>query len=295
MKSAFAILFVLTGSFCFAAPTTAPTTMPTADHPLVYWSQHRSDPPMSLFFVRADLTNPKVHVRISAGGADPDGAGPWQTTLMVPTEVAAREHFEVCVNASFFSAKSTKDAEGAKSGYVEGKWASAVGAGMTDGNLWSPVSAGGGGGVFWIDDAGKGHLTSPHMGLPKDAKQAVQGNAVVLSRGEPFEFPKGAMSIRNPRTVVGLNADGTILTLMVVDGRNPLRSIGMTGTQLGEEMKNAGCTNAVNMDGGGSSELVMRDADGKLQVMNHPSDLRERAVADVIGISIDGSNRADPK
>jgi exopolysaccharide biosynthesis protein len=276
-------------------PTTAPTTMPTADDPVVYWSQQRSNPAMNLFFVRADLTNPKVHVRVSAGGADPDGNGPWQTTLMVPTEVAAREHFDVCVNASFFSARNTKDAEGAKSGYVEGKWASASGAGMTDGNLWSPVSANGGGAVFWIDDAGKGHLSSPHLGLPKDAKQAVQGNAVVLSHDKPVEFPKGGMSIRNPRTVVGLNEDGTILTLMVVDGRNPLRSIGMTGTELGQEMKNAGCTEALNLDGGGSSELLMRDADGKLQVMNHPSDLRERAVADVVGISIDGTNRVESK
>jgi exopolysaccharide biosynthesis protein len=249
---------------------------------------------MSLFFVRADLTNPKVHVRVSAGGADPDGDGPWQTTLMVPTEVAAREHFDVCVNASFFSARNTKDAEGAKSGYVEGKWASAVGAGMTDGKLWSPVSANGGGAVFWIDDSGKAHITSPHLGLPKNARQAVQGNAVLLSNGKVIDFPKGGMRIRNPRTVVGLNADGTILTLMVVDGRNPLRSIGMTGSQEGQEMLNAGCFDALNMDGGGSSELVMRDADGKLQVMNHPSDLRQRAVADVIGISIDGTTRTDP-
>lgn len=295
LRSCVAILAgVFFGSNLLAEPA-VPTTMPTADNPVVYWSQQRSDPPMSLFFVRADLTNPKVHVRVCAGGTDPDGAGAWQTTLMVPTEIAAREQFDVCVNASFFSARNTKDAEGAKSGYVEGKWASAIGAGMTDGKLWSPVQANGGGDVFWIDDAGRGHLTSPHAGLPKNARQAVQGNAVLLSDGKVAEFSKGAMSVRNPRTVVGLDAEGKILTLMVVDGRNPFRSIGMTGTEEGQEMLNAGCVNAMNLDGGGSSELVLRDADGKLQVMNRPSDLRERAVADVVGISIDGTKRVETK
>jgi exopolysaccharide biosynthesis protein len=165
---------------------------------------------------------------------------------------------------------------------------------MTDGKLWSPIGKTSGV-IFSIDNNAIGHLSSSASGIPKNSKQAVQGVVFVLQDGKVIDFDKGMMNQRHPRTVVGLDGDGKTLTLLTVDGRNPFHSIGMTGTELGQEMKNVGCTDAVNMDGGGSTELVMRDADGKLQVVNHPSDLRERAVADTIGISVDGTKRVEEK
>ena len=68
----------------------------------------------------------------------------------------------------------------------------------------------------------------------------------------------------------------------------------MTGPELGAEMIMLGCFEAINLDGGGSTTLVMRNSDtGALQVINKPSDHRERAVADVVGISIDGTKRTE--
>jgi len=58
-------------------------------------------------------------------------------------------------------------------------------------------------------------------------------------------------------------------------------------TELADVMLKHGCEDAVNLDGGGSSALVIRDPkDGKQTVVNRPSDGRERAVANVLGIDI---------
>ena len=250
-----------------------------------YWHESRTEPAMSLYVVQIDLTNPKVSVRVSPAGPDPDGEGEWQTVLMPPSEIAQREGFDICVNASFFGALKTQDVEGAKSGFVPGIWSQAVGLAMTDGKLWSqkPKSNWP---VLWVDRDGKAHL-SPSAKLPETARQAVQGNAFVIQHGTVVEPEAKVMKDRHPRTVVGLDKDSKTLTILTVDGRRPGVSIGMTGSELGAEMKRLGCDDALNLDGGGSSELVLRDpVSGELHVMNQPSDGRERAVADVLGVQI---------
>ena len=61
----------------------------------------------------------------------------------------------------------------------------------------------------------------------------------------------------------------------------------MNGAEMSAEMLRLGCETAINLDGGGSTTLVMRDpSDHELKTINHPSDARERPVADVIGISV---------
>jgi len=87
--------------------------------------------------------------------------------------------------------------------------------------------------------------------------------------------------------VVGLDHTGRVLTLFVVDGRQPGLSIGMTLAELAREMIALGCDSALNLDGGGSTDLVWRDGRTKqLKILNSPSDARERSVADVLGITV---------
>ena len=74
---------------------------------------------------------------------------------------------------------------------------------------------------------------------------------------------------------------------MIVDGRKPGIAIGMNYDELAAEMLRLGCHDAVNLDGGGSSVLAVRDAaTGEMKILNEPTDGRERAVADVLGISV---------
>jgi hypothetical protein len=82
---------------------------------------------------------------------------------------------------------------------------------------------------------------------------------------------------RHPRTAIGALADGRIL-LATVDGRRPPLSVGMTLSELARLMIEFGATDAINLDGGGSTTMVV---EGK--VVNTPSDAAgERPVSDAI-------------
>lgn len=84
---------------------------------------------------------------------------------------------------------------------------------------------------------------------------------------------------RHPRTAVGVTSDGTVL-LTVVDGRWPEHGLGMTLVELARELVALGATDALNLDGGGSTTLVVAGA-----VVNRPSDESgERPVGDALAV-----------
>jgi exopolysaccharide biosynthesis protein len=61
----------------------------------------------------------------------------------------------------------------------------------------------------------------------------------------------------------------------------------MTLDALATEMQRLGCKEAINLDGGGSSVMAVRDAaTGAMKILNQPTDGRERAVADVLGVGL---------
>jgi hypothetical protein len=92
------------------------------------------------------------------------------------------------------------------------------------------------------------------------------------SEGFAADFGRG----RHPRTALGVRADGSIV-LAVVDGRQPHWSVGMTIPEVAGLMASLGCREAINLDGGGSTTMVVG---GK--VVNRPSDAAgERPVSDV--------------
>lgn len=79
-------------------------------------------------------------------------------------------------------------------------------------------------------------------------------------------FTSGFLNRRHPRTAIARLADGRIL-LVVADGRQPYHSLGMTLPELATFLRALGATDAVNLDGGGSTTLVVRGT-----VVNLPSD-----------------------
>ena len=91
---------------------------------------------------------------------------------------------------------------------------------------------------------------------------------VLLTGGVPSELnPFKFNSNRHPRTAFGIREDGT-LVFIVADGRNA-KAAGLTMAELQQIMVWLGCTDAINLDGGGSSTMVVRDA-----IVNHPCDNR---------------------
>jgi exopolysaccharide biosynthesis protein len=255
---------------------------------IVCYSEVSTNPPQRLFVAQVDLTNPHLHLRVAPGGPDPDGDGEWVTTLMEPTKVADREHFLLVVNGDFFLAKNTRDAEGTNSHYHAGQWARPEGPAVTDGKTWSTSANARPCLVIHKDHT----ITIELLATPAaDDWEVIGGGPVLVRNGLsviPPANPAHKREARNPRTVVGLDASGTKLTLLIVDGRKKGVAIGMLFDEMAKEMIRLGCTEAINLDGGGSSVLAVRDAaTGNMKILNQPTDGHERAVADVLGIVFD--------
>jgi len=120
---------------------------------------------------------------------------------------------------------------------------------------------------------------------PGDIATAVGGGPLLLRDGRPFDDPNPPAAQeanqRYPVSGAGVSADGSTLWLVVVDGRSPKTSIGITRPMLGSLLAALGASDAIGFDTGGSAELVGRRlGDLRPRVANVPSDGRERAIAD---------------
>ena len=88
----------------------------------------------------------------------------------------------------------------------------------------------------------------------------------------------GLPSGTNPRTAVGVTADGSVV-FYTIDGRRSGHSIGASLTQVAQRMIELGCVAAIGLDGGGSTTItVTRPDDTTAATINRPSDGSERAV-----------------
>ena len=82
-----------------------------------------------------------------------------------------------------------------------------------------------------------------------------------------------------PRTFMGLSKDNKKAYLFVLDGRQPGYSMGMWVKDIPVIAKAAGCYTAMNLDGGGSSTIVIKDKkSGKFKILNKYSDPEPRPV-----------------
>jgi hypothetical protein len=89
--------------------------------------------------------------------------------------------------------------------------------------------------------------------------------------------------IRAPRTAVAIDEAGTQVQFITVDGRQSGYSRGMTLLEFSQFLKDQGVDRAINLDGGGSTTFAMRrPGDNLLNIINRPSDGRERAVSSAL-------------
>ena len=106
----------------------------------------------------------------------------------------------------------------------------------------------------------------------------VAGGPLLLRDGEVATTCDRSCGGTHPRTGVGVTESGSIV-LVVIDGRQAGWSRGVTLTRFARIMRDLGAVSALNLDGGGSSVMVV---DG--EVVNRPSDGRERALSNAIVI-----------
>ena len=101
----------------------------------------------------------------------------------------------------------------------------------------------------------------------KNVKHIISGGPYLVKNNEVFvdmtAQKLNAIGGKNPRSAIGYTADNHLI-LVAVDGREG-SSVGMTLMQLANFMKSAGCINAMNLDGGGSTVMYVNG-----QVVNSP-------------------------
>lgn len=113
--------------------------------------------------------------------------------------------------------------------------------------------------------------------LPAWTVGAVSGGPVLVRGGAQAQ----GGDVRHPRTAVGYNDREMIL--FTVDGRRPGWSVGMTFDEMAATLLSLGCTEAVNLDGGGSTTMWVRG-----EVKNRPSDGNLRNVANCLVAMLSG-------
>jgi exopolysaccharide biosynthesis protein len=114
------------------------------------------------------------------------------------------------------------------------------------------------------------------------ATGGVSGAGLLLLDGREFtdwteeRLTAGFDTTRHPRTMIG--EGGGAIWLVTIDGRQPTLSLGMTFTEMKRLARRLGIRSALNLDGGGSTTMVVKG-----NVVNHPSDAAgPRPVSDAV-------------
>ena len=147
--------------------------------------------------------------------------------------------------------------------------------------MWYPAPA--------DNDINKDPLQAPSSTFPNGAKAleattGIGGVTVLLRAGEikntyVEEMLDISAASNQPRTAIGITTNKKMI-IFVCEGRNMTEGVaGLTTANVAKVMKDLGCTEALNLDGGGSSCMLVN---GKETIKG--SDGKQRKVLTAVGI-----------
>lgn len=176
--------------------------------------------------------------------------------------------------------------------HIPHKYANFVGMVVSNGEL---VSRGGKGRasypIFYLDNQGKFGIKVPHKYEHlSNYKEAIFAFGTLLDKGKTFdELPKTHHAVRhpshtkktNPLIAIGFDKDKKYLYIVGVEGRMPSYSEGMFGQELARAIRYFGAYDAVLMDGGGSTTMLVIDENTReiRRLNKHKDKDQERSVA----------------
>ena len=112
---------------------------------------------------------------------------------------------------------------------------------------------------------------SQYASQKNNIQEAVGGRQALIVSGQTVNFTDTRLE---PRTAVGVSKDGDKVYLLIVDGRRESYSIGATYALLAQIFHIYGAYDAINLDGGGSSTFLVKDATANkgFKTRNKPTD-----------------------
>lgn len=217
--------------------------------------------PLRVWAVRIDLTSPAVSFETTAPGVF---STPHETAATTTLAFARQSGVQLAINASPFSPIRL----------TPGEAMDIQGLAAYQGIVYSRPAPNYG--MLVIDRRGNPSIFPPPRtnDIPPDIQLGVGGFTVPLFGGRnrlAADAPGRMSSPYEPRTAVGLTQDRKTMWWLVIDGRQAGRSEGVTLYELAELGAGLGCHDLLNLDGGGSSTLVLQEpASKEYKVLNTP-------------------------
>ena len=155
---------------------------------------------------------------------------------------------------------------------------------VSDGVVVSPGREPGAGALFVVRKSGRAEIVRRVPAAEtNDVAFAMSGFSIIATNGVAIGRDSAKLA---PRTAFGLSADRRYLFLLALDGRQTGYSLGANMGDLCRILLPAGAADAINMDGGGSTSLVVFDrAAGMPRMLNHHALGQRRPVAVNFGIT----------
>ncbi len=244
-----------------------------------YQRQFRSQPrPMLIHIVSIDLTAPGVKPLVTPGIAPEQGL---ETKARTTSAFLREFKVQVAINASYFH----HFVENTPWDYYphSGDPSYPLGEVISHGNRYSKPEPGWRVLCFMNNRAQM--LDSDEC--PKGTIQGVAGSQILVEGGKPKAKNLQQQNDKPyPHVAVAIDQAGKKLWLIVVDGKQPLYSQGVTKKELANIAIALGADTALNFDGGGSTTLVVAK-NTEAKVLNAPIHtkipMRERPVANHLG------------
>ena len=232
---------------------------------------------MVYYIATADITREDVHVFANYHNADPSEG--WAMQRVLDQANAAQKKYGDPESPNYipnYNVIVSTNADGYNMATGE-----PGGLLVMDGKEWHGIDNGG---FFGITKDGKAVIgtKNEYNTIYKDqVAEAVGGFGTMLIKDGKIAVAhnNNYAKDRAPRTAVGITRTGKVV-LMVLDGRQDPYSCGGSMQEIAQILFEAGCVNAVNLDGGGSTTFVAKQQGAdELAVINRPSDGAARSVS----------------
>ena len=259
MLPLFPLLILVCCLWCFSGCTTVPTTYTdTPYQPVtreeIRWRSlspgieaadiHDLQLPLIVHIVKIDLLNPAVSVITSEPALFTNSRGHirGETTL----DFALRHNTIVAFNAAPFKTRSL----------LFSVYRTIVGIHITDFRRMSMPHERYGALLFYTDKTARIIDAQTESLLSADIRHAVGGFWTILRNGTVLPQK---LHRRDSRTAVGLANNGRTLFVVVVEGENKRKSQGLSFEETARLMRELGADDALQLDGGSSSSLVLQE------------------------------------